>query len=322
VKILSVELEVKDLTKEINGHDIISGVTFKLPSGETVGLLGPRGSGKTTVLNTISGLDTQYSGEIRLNGKILDVKGKKDKSIIGYVPDEFAFYPEMSIIDNLNFFGGIYGLSGKVLSGRTNEVIKLLQISAKREEKAKDLSLGMKRRLNLACSIIHSPQLLLLDEPVKDLDYQNRVFILDCISEINKKQNCTILYAGSFIKELENLLELVLIMWGGKIRTSGSVEKLVEKLSGGIIYLTLESSGTDVYEKLKSIPDVIDVSYESGIFIIRSKNCQEVLNDIVPTIHDMDFGIKEIRVLKPGFESAYIHLTRNLGYDIENQIEF
>lgn len=313
MKILSATLEVTDLAKEVNGRDIISGVTFKLPGGKIVGLLGPLGAGKTTVLNIISGLDTGYSGKIRINGKILEGRGKKDRNIIGYVPPGFSFYPELSVIDNLNFFGGIYGLSGGELSDNVSRAMKLLQIGAKREEKAKNLSTGMKRRLNLACSILHAPQLLLLDEPVKDLDFQNRVFILDCISKINKKNNCTILYAGTFLKELEGLLQHVLIIRGGRIRTEGNVEELTARLSGGMIYLTLESSGTEVYKRLKSIPDVLDISYESGIFIIRSEDCQKTLNDIVPAVHDMDYGIREIKVLKPGFESAYIHLTRNLG---------
>ncbi len=315
MKILSATLEVTDLTKEVNGHDVISGVTFKLPGGKIVGLLGPVGAGKTTVLNIISGLDTEYSGEIRIDGKILEGKGKKNRNIIGYVPSEISFYPELSVIDNLEFFGGIYGLSGGKLSGSINGVMKLLQLSAKREEKAKNLSTAIKRRLNLACSILHAPQLLLLDEPVKDLDFQNSIFILDCISEIKKKNNCTILYAGTFLKKLETLLQYVLIIRGGRIIAEGNVEELVARLSGGMIYLTLESSGTEIYDRLKSIPDVLDVSCESGVFVIRSKNCQETLNDIVPAVHDMDYGISEIKVLKPGFESAYVHLTRNLDYE-------
>ncbi|MCD4783039.1 MAG: ABC transporter ATP-binding protein [Candidatus Eremiobacteraeota bacterium] len=312
---MSATLEVTDLTKEVNGHDVISGVTFKLPGGKIVGLLGPVGAGKTTVLNIISGLDTEYSGEIRIDGKILEGKGKKNRNIIGYVPSEISFYPELSVIDNLEFFGGIYGLSGGKLSGSINGVMKLLQLSAKREEKAKNLSTAIKRRLNLACSILHAPQLLLLDEPVKDLDFQNSIFILDCISEIKKKNNCTILYAGTFLKKLETLLQYVLIIRGGRIIAEGNVEELVARLSGGMIYLTLESSGTEIYDRLKSIPDVLDVSCESGVFVIRSKNCQETLNDIVPAVHDMDYGISEIKVLKPGFESAYVHLTRNLDYE-------
>ncbi|MBW3590226.1 MAG: ABC transporter ATP-binding protein, partial [Actinobacteria bacterium] len=172
-------LEAKDLRKSFDGRAAVDGVSFTVGESESYGLLGPNGAGKTTTISIVCGLLRRDSGDVLVAGQPLTEKSVKSKAAIGYVPQEIALYEDLSGIENLKFFGRLYGISGKELEERTNFALDLVGLAERGRDRVSKYSGGMKRRLNIAAGLLHRPKLLILDEPTVGVDPQSRNAILE-----------------------------------------------------------------------------------------------------------------------------------------------
>ncbi|MFA6433941.1 MAG: ABC transporter ATP-binding protein [Elusimicrobiales bacterium] len=172
-------LEVRNLKKLYGDLTAVDGISFKVGVGETLGLLGPNGAGKTTTVSMIAGLLRPDSGEVLLDGRALGGDTDPVKLKLGLVPQDLALYEELSVLDNLRFFGALYSLTGVKLENAITEAQELVGLADRAEDKVNTHSGGMKRRLNLAAALLHDPQVLLLDEPTVGVDPQSRNAIFD-----------------------------------------------------------------------------------------------------------------------------------------------
>ena len=174
-------LEVKKLVKRYGSKLAVSDVSLKVEKGEIYGLLGPNGAGKSTTINVITGLIQKDSGQVTIGGLDLDKELTKAKYLLGIVPQELAIYNDLSALANVKFFGSLYGLSGRKLNERALETLDFVGLLDKAKDKVKTFSGGMKRRLNIACGLVHRPKLLILDAPTVGIDPQSRTHIMEAI---------------------------------------------------------------------------------------------------------------------------------------------
>jgi len=197
-------IEVQELRKSFGDLKAVDGVSFTARRGEIFGLLGPNGAGKTTTISCISGLLTPTSGTIRVMGHDVVHDGQAARRALGVVPQEIALYEELSATENLAYWGGAQGLRNPLLRERINKVLESTGLQDRAREPVKRFSGGMKRRLNLAASIVHSPKVLLLDEPTVGVDPQSRVHLLEMVRAEARAGTC-VLYTTHYMEEAESL---------------------------------------------------------------------------------------------------------------------
>ena len=208
-------IQADNLRKRYGALTAVDGISFEVRSGETFGLLGPNGAGKTTTLNLLVGTLTPDGGSVYINGEA-DPTNATVRQQIGYAPQAIALYGELTAEENLTFFGRLYGLSARQLRERARQALDLTGLSDRRQDRVRTFSGGMKRRLNLACALIHDPPVLLLDEPTVGVDPQSRNLIFDKIEWL-RGQGRTIVYTTHYIEEAQRLCDRVAIMDHGRI---------------------------------------------------------------------------------------------------------
>jgi ABC-2 type transport system ATP-binding protein len=203
----------------------VDGVSFTAKPGEIFGLLGPNGAGKSTTIGCISGLLTPTGGRVRVMGHDVVRDGTRARQALGVVPQEIALYEDLSAIDNLHYWGGAQGLRNPQLRERCQVVLEATGLIDRAAEPVKQFSGGMKRRLNFACGIVHSPKVLLLDEPTAGVDPQSRVRLLDLVRD-QANAGVAVLYTTHYLEEAEALCTRLAIVDRGKLIAAGTLEEL------------------------------------------------------------------------------------------------
>lgn len=221
-----VEVEVQNVVKAFGKHEAVRGVSFTIGKGEIFGLLGPNGAGKSTTINMMCGYLEPTSGDTAVNGISVKKQPLKVKQTIGVVPQEIALYKDLNSLENLEFFGEIYGLSKKERRQSAEEVLHFVGLYDRRKEPIKNFSGGMQRRINMAVAMVHQPQFLMMDEPTVGVDPQSRENIFDTIEHI-RDQGTTILYTTHYMEEAERLCNHIAIMDEGQIIAMGTLEELL-----------------------------------------------------------------------------------------------
>lgn len=244
-------VEVVGLKKRYRGADdeALRGIDLSIEKGEIIGLLGPNSAGKTTLISILCGILKFNTGQVLVNSINLKYFPKQIRSFIGLVPQEIALYPNLTILENLLFFGKIQGLSGKTLQDKVADLIKAVKLEQHCAKLVSRCSGGIKRRANLIAGLIHNPSLIFLDEPTLGVDPQSRNLIFDYIKELNK-QGVTIVYTTHYIKEAETICDRIQIIDNGLIVASGTPEELIKRNNGcadlGEVFLKL--TGKDLRE--------------------------------------------------------------------------
>ena len=207
---------VKNLHKSFNGHKAVNDVTFSIMKGEIFGLLGPNGAGKTTTIRILSTVLESDHGDVTVGGHTMSKNPAAVRELIGVCPQELAFYPDLSAVDNLIFFGRMVGLGGQEARVQATGLLEKMGLLERAKGKVDKYSGGMKRRVNLAIALMGTPQLLFLDEPTVGIDPQSRNNIYETIVNL-KKSGMTVLYTTHYMEEADRLCDRIAIMDGGKI---------------------------------------------------------------------------------------------------------
>jgi len=218
-------LNVKNLRKTFGSLVAVDDVTFAVEGGQLLGLLGPNGAGKTTTVSMIAGLLTADRGDVLVGGSRLSSDTDPVKRRIGLVPQDLALYEELSARDNLRFFGALYGLSGRALDQAISRAVDLVELADRLRDTVKTFSGGMKRRLNLAASLLHDPDILLLDEPTVGVDPQSRNAIFDNL-EVLKRRGKALLYTTHYMEEAERLADRIVVIDHGKVIANDTLDGL------------------------------------------------------------------------------------------------
>jgi len=225
VKILSADRLVKVYPKK--SQPAINGLTLSITEGEVFGLLGPNGAGKTTAISIMTTLLKPTSGSLTICGLDVLRNPAQVRGLIGFVPQEVALYHNLTLRENLRFFGRIYGLRGKELATHISEFIELVGLEESADSLVFTFSGGMKRRANLAAGILHKPKILFLDEPTAGVDPQSRNLILERLAGL--KEKITMVYTTHYMEEAESLCSYVAIMDAGQIIIEGAPAELIHR---------------------------------------------------------------------------------------------
>ena len=234
-------LEIRSLRKAFGGVAAVSDVSFTIQPGQILGVLGPNGAGKTTTVSMISGLLAPDAGEILIDGRPLRGDSDPAKRKIGLVPQDLALYDELSARENLRFFGALYGMTGGSLDRAMGAALTLVGLGEKVNDRVKTFSGGMKRRLNLAASLLHDPDILLLDEPTVGVDPQSRNAIFENLETL-KAGGKALLYTTHYMEEVERLADRIVIVDHGRVVADDTLTGLRSRVAtagGGAA--TLES---------------------------------------------------------------------------------
>lgn len=221
-------IQINNLSKKYKDTDFyaVKDLDLNISEGEIFGLLGPNGAGKTTLISMLSSLLKPTSGSFSIDGLNYSENQKELKQLIGTVPQEYALYPSLTALENLMYFGGMYGLKSPELKKDIKDHLETLGLSEFAGKKIKTYSGGMKRRVNLIAGILHKPKVLFLDEPTVGVDVQSRNVIIEHLKQLNKK-GTTIIYTSHHLNEAQEFCTRVAIIDHGKIVCKGEPGKLI-----------------------------------------------------------------------------------------------
>lgn len=297
-------LEINNLVKTFNGITALDQVNLNIENGDFFGLLGPNGAGKSTLMNCIVGYLKPDAGEIIIDSKKLN--GNNDyKYRIGYVLQEIALYQELTAIQNLRIFGSLYNLSKKELEKSSDKALELVQLKDRKNDIVKNFSGGMKRRLNIAASVLHNPNLVLCDEPTVGVDPQSRNAIFDMLLELNSEGK-TIVYTTHYMEEAERLCNNLAIIDYGKIIANGNLGELIQLIGKRNSILIRKSNELDgKIEFLKKIGSITETDFNYSILPKKNKTLKEIMIDI----DDLHIPFHLVEITSPSLEDVFLKLT-------------
>jgi ABC-2 type transport system ATP-binding protein len=302
-------LRCSGLRKRFGERQAVDGVGLEIAPGETYGLLGPNGAGKTTTISMICGILARDEGEIVVAGRPMDPGATDVKGAIGYVPQDLAIYPDLSARENMTFFGQLYGMRGRDLRSRIDEVLGIIDLADRAKERTEQFSGGMKRRLNIGIGLLHRPRLLVLDEPTVGVDPQSRNAILTNVEQLSA-EGMAILYTTHYMEEAERLCDRVGIIDQGRIIAEGTRRELVA-LVGGHDKVTLVASGNvrAGAAAAQAIEGVRTATpHETGIDLIVVE-ARQLLPRLMAAVAGAGASIRSVEVEEPDLEAVFLHLT-------------
>lgn len=309
-------IELESLVKRYNGFLAVDDVSLGIKEEEIFGLLGPNGAGKTTTLNMIIGLTKINSGTIKIFGKDTVKNGREIKSDIGIVPQEIAIYEDLTAEENINFFGKLYGLRGSLLQERTEEALDFVGLTANRKQFPKKFSGGMKRRLNIACAVVHKPRLVIMDEPTVGIDPQSRNHILESVKAL-QQQGSTILYTSHYMEEVDEICTQIAIMDQGRVIARGSSDELKAMItSEEKIEIELSDVNHTIADEVKKLNGVIECSLNGKLLTVMSKKNSGVIGKVGTVIERLESEIISLNVDKVTLESVFLTLTGKTLRDV------
>ena len=303
-------IEIKDVTKSYGRHKVLQNVSFEIMAGELFGLLGPNGAGKSTLIDILTGIQSMDSGEIFINGKSIKTDKVEIRKHLGFVPQDIALLEELNAVDNLEYFGGLYGLAGQELKSQIEKLLEVAGLTDKKKEKVKNYSGGMKRRLNIAVAMLHNPSILILDEPTVGVDAQSRQHIFDYIQSL-ADQGTTILYTSHYMEEIETLCKRVFILDLGEEVAYGTKEE-VKKLVGHTqtVALTLDRVPAGFDEVLKNSENGIQfVTVDGQDMELTIDQTIFSMMKLIEQVEQAQLVIKSVNVKETTLEEAFLQLT-------------
>ena len=292
--------EVSALKKSFGDIDAVSGLSFAIQQGETLGLLGPNGAGKTTVISLLVGLLKPDSGSVLIGNSNCAEVGvptlTATRRMLGVAPQALSIYETMSAQENLEFFGRLYGLSGKKLRDRVNWCLDFARLQDRAKSRTETFSGGMKRRLNIAVALIHEPAILLLDEPTVGVDPQSRNHIFESIESL-RERGMTILYTTHYMEEAERLCDRVAIVDHGKLLALDTVDNLIDQYGGA----------STVTGALAELSQTIEIPGELTGNSIRFSS-DTPLQDVA-ALSAKGVTFQTLNIARPNLENVFLTLT-------------
>ena len=304
-------LEVKQLVKNYGSFNAVKGITFDIQEGEIFSLLGPNGAGKTTTISMLSTLYTPTSGDASICGYSVTKDPMAVKKCIGVVPQDLALYEELSARENLNFWGQMYGLSGKALGKRVDEVLEQIGLVDKAKQRVKTYSGGMKRRVNIGVGLLHHPKLLFMDEPTVGIDPQSRRAILDSVKELNR-QGMTVLYTTHYMEEAQELSNRVGIIDHGELialGTQAELTKQIGKTDTLILHVSQEVDPEALASEVRTLKGVVKADVTDHEISIITPSAEELLAPVVSKANTVGIKIQSVDIREPNLEAVFLHLT-------------
>jgi ABC-2 type transport system ATP-binding protein len=302
-------IRVQSLQKSFGENQAVQGVSFDVEQGEIFSLLGPNGAGKTTTISMLSCLLRPNEGDALIMGHSIRTDAMGVKSVLGVVPQEIALYEDLTARENLTFWGKMYGLRGSVLRSRVNEVLDVIGLTDRANERVGKYSGGMKRRVNIGVALLHKPKVIYMDEPTVGIDPQSRRNILDSVVAL-KNQGMTVLYTTHYMEEAQELSNHIAIMDHGKLIACGTHEELVKLVGQQTrIDLTVSTEASKILDAWRSIEGVERVTVTEERITALVDDSNRVLPRLFDAASRVGVRITSVDIQEPNLETVFLHLT-------------
>lgn len=314
-------LELKEVSKKFEENLVLEDINLTIEEGDIFGIVGRSGSGKTTMLNLISGFIEPTSGDVLHYLKVtsgpenLNKNLQKIKKNFGFAPQHNSFYPKLTVVENLLHFGQLYGLKRDLTINNIKSLLKATKLYPERKKLAEQLSGGMQRRLDISCSLIHKPKILILDEPTADLDPILQVEIMDFLKEVNS-QGITLIIASHHLNLLEKICTKVAIIHQGKVRCSGLIDDVRKPYlkENFTINITPGKNKEMLISLLKGMPvqKIIDVGTS---IIVYPKDTKSTIVNLLNYIEEESLYLHDMDIRKPSLNEIFEIITSEVNPD-------
>jgi len=292
----------RGLTKRFGRFTAVAALTFEVGRGEVFGFLGPNGAGKSTTIRMLCGLLLPSEGEGEVGGLDIVRQAEEIKSRIGYMSQRFSLYGTLTVQENLESYGGVYGLEGSALARRAEAVVERLELGDVRRHLARTLSTGIRQRLALGCAILHEPRILFLDEPTSGVDPLSRRRFFELIGEM-RAQGVTVFVTTHVMDEAELCTRVALIRH--RLIALGTPAELKRRVEGSVYRVRVDHPGT-AFEAIQQRPEVADVSLVGGALHVRVHD-----SGVDPgqwAVELPEIGITEVAAAEPTLETVFLAL--------------
>lgn len=301
--------ELTDVVKRYGSKLVVDHLNVIVQEGEIFGLLGPNGAGKSTTISMLCGLLPMDSGSIEVDSLSVAAHPLEVKKKIGLVPQDLALYDVMTAAENVTFFGKLYGLRGKLLRERVEEALAFTGLSDRAKDKPSSFSGGMKRRLNIACAIMHRPKLIIMDEPTVGIDPQSRNHILESVKALNQ-MGSTVIYTSHYMEEVAAICDRVAIMDRGHVIACGTEKELRERVSREEKIVVKAGHITPaLIQELSLHPRISKVDVKEDIIELFLPSSQGELQDILFIFAKHEGTIHSLHIDEPDLETLFLSLT-------------
>ncbi|HOI13075.1 MAG TPA: ATP-binding cassette domain-containing protein [Methanoculleus sp.] len=301
-------IEVQDLEHTFNGFAAVRGISFTVKRGEIFSFLGPNGAGKSTTINILTTLLPLQKGTVRVAGYDVARESGRVRGAIGIVFQEDVLDRDLTVWETMEFHGRLYSIPRDERRRRIDDLLRVVELGPKRDERTKNLSGGMKRRLQIARGLMTRPEVLFLDEPTQGLDPQTRMRMWEYIRQVNQS-GTTIFLTTHYMEEADMLSDWISIIDGGKIITSGTPEELKNALGEDVIYLETEDNRR-AREALGGIGEIRSVTESPrGLSITISADASHCLPQLIDAVHGAGIGISSVNLKKPTMDDVFVHYT-------------
>lgn len=302
-------LEIKNLCKNYGKFTAVDKLNLHIPKGEIFGFVGPNGAGKTTTMRIVSGLLDASSGEVYVNGIDALKSSGKIKSNIGYMPDFFGVYDDLKVTEYLEFYASIYGIRGKECEKISNDLLDLVDLADKKEAYVDSLSRGMKQRLCLARSLVHNPDLLILDEPASGMDPRARLEMKDILRTL-REMGKTILVSSHILPELAELCTSIGIIERGKMVISGKVEDIMLKVyKNKTLRIKVNNKLEDAVILLKEYPNIDRIVADNNVIEAAFDGGDEEMSMLLGKLVTHNIPVVSFAQLDGNLEDVFMKVT-------------
>lgn len=302
-------VEIKGLYKNYGNFLALNQLNLHIDKGELFGFVGPNGAGKTTTMKILSGLLRASAGEAYVNGVDALHESDKLKSVIGYMPDFFGVYDNLKAIEYMEFYASIYGLHGKEATSYCMELMDLVNLSDKAQFYVDSLSRGMKQRLCLARSLVHNPELLILDEPASGLDPRARFEMKGILRNLHDMGK-TIIISSHILSELAEMCTTVGIIDRGQMMVKGSVEEIMSRLNtSNPLVIRVVSGQEQAIQLLKENPAVVNLSVDGNQLMVSFRGSEEEEARLLSALIEKDVLISTFMRETGNLEEVFMRVT-------------
>ncbi len=305
-------IEIRGLTKRFGKTVAVNGLSFTVEQGDAFGFVGPNGAGKTTTIRMLSTLLNPDEGTATVNGYDVTKEPEAVRACVGYMPDFFGVYDDMKVWEYLDFFAAAYRVPRARRTGLISDVLELTDLTEKREEYVDSLSRGMKQRLCLAKTLVHDPDILLLDEPASGLDPRARIEIRELLQELCRMKK-TILISSHILPELAELCNKVAIIEAGKLVMAGAVSEISAQLEGGVrLCIRLTDRQEACCEFLAAQPEVQSPLVVNGEVQAVYRGKREELHRVLAALMEAGFQVQSFTEQEMDLETLYMRVTKGI----------
>ena len=300
-------LQARGLRKNYGQRAALADVSFDVRAGEVLGLLGPNGAGKSTTVGIVCGLTPADAGSVAINGATLAENEHAFKRRIGLVPQDLALFEDLPALANIELFGALYNMPKARLKARARDVLAMVGLADRARDKPATFSGGMKRRLNIACALVHDPDVLLLDEPTAGVDPQSRNAIFDNLEAL-KRAGKALIYTTHYMEEAERLADRIVIIDRGRVVTSGTPAELVRTLPAAQT-LALGIDGTPDLGALQALPGVRSAQLTDGQLVLAVDNLLATPTAVLQQLAATGCTVRHLSSGRANLEDVFLALT-------------